>query len=80
MAHGEKSVGRVAAHEIMRDTSATRNLIRGDKVAQVYSAIQTGQTTGMQNMDQSLRGLVEKRIITVKAAREKAREPDSITV
>ena len=50
------------------------------KVAQMYSAIQTGQTTGMQNMDQCLRGLVEKRIITVKAAREKAREPDSITV
>ena len=76
----KKSGGRVAAHEIIRGTWATRNLIREDEVAQMYSAIQTGQTTGMQNMDQSLRGLVEKRIITVKAAREKAREPDSITV
>ena len=49
------------------------------KVAQMYSAIQTGQAIGMQTMDQCLQGLVEKRIITVKAAPEKAREPDSIT-
>tara|TARA_B100000674_G_scaffold103677_1_gene75816 strand:+ start:372 stop:521 length:150 start_codon:yes stop_codon:yes gene_type:complete len=47
----------------MRGTSATRNLIREDKVAQMYSAIQTGQTMGMQTMDQCLRGLVKKRII-----------------
>jgi len=48
----------------MRDMSATRNLIREDKVAQVYSAIQTSQTIGMQTVDQRLRALVEKRIIT----------------
>ena len=64
MAHEEKSGGRVAAQETMRDTSATRNLIREDKVAQVYSAIQTGQTIGMQIADQRPRALVEKRIIT----------------
>ena len=58
---------------------AIRNLIREDKVAQMYSAIQTGQAIGMQTMDQCLQGLVEKRIITVEAAREKARQPDSIT-
>ena len=75
----KKSGGRVAAHEIMRGTSAIRNLIREDKVAQMYSAIQTGQAIGMQTMDQCLQGLVEKRIITVEAAREKARQPDSIT-
>lgn len=75
-----KSGGRVAAHEIMRGTSAIRNLIREDKVAQMYSAIQTGQAIGMQTMDQCLQGLVEKRIISVEAAREKARQPDSITV
>ena len=63
----------------MRGTWTTRNLIREDKAAQIYSAIQTGQTIGMQNMAQCLQGLVEKRIITVKAAREKAREPDSIS-
>ena len=48
----------------MRDMSATRNLIREDKVAQVYSAIQTSQTIGMQILYQRLRALVEKRIIT----------------
>ena len=43
---------------------ATRNLISEDKVAQMYSAILTGQTIGMQTMDQCLKGLVEKRIVT----------------
>ena len=50
------------------------------KVAQMYSAIQTGQAIGMQTMDQCLQELVEKRIITVDAAREKAREPYSIAL
>ena len=50
------------------------------KVAQMYSAIQTGQAIGMQTMDQCLQGLVEKRIIMVDAAREKAREPHSIAL
>ena len=50
------------------------------KVAQMYSAIQTGQAIGMQAMDQCLQELVEKRIITVDAAREKAREPYSIAL
>ena len=50
------------------------------KVAQMYSAIQTGQAIGMQTMDQCLQGLVEKHIITVDAAREKAREPYSIAL
>ena len=67
-------------HEIMRGTSAIRNLIREDKVVRMYSAIQTGQAIGMQTRDQCLQGLVEKRIITVEAAREKVREPDSITL
>jgi twitching motility protein PilT len=74
-----KSGGRVAAHEIMRGTSAIRNLIRENKVAQMYSAIQTGQAVGMQTMDQSLQSLVDKRIVSVEAAKEKARQPDSIT-
>ncbi len=71
--------GRIAAHEIMRGTPAIRNLIREDKVAQMYSAIQTGQAVGMQTMDQCLQGLVDKKLVTVEAAREKARAPDSIT-
>jgi twitching motility protein PilT len=69
--------GRVAAHEIMRATSAIRNLIREDKVAQMYSAIQTGQSVGMQTMDQCLKELVNKRIITSSIAREKARMPEN---
>ena len=52
--------GRVAAHEIMMGTAAIRNLIREDKVAQMYSAIQTGGALGMQTLDQCLQGLVQK--------------------
>ena len=69
--------GRVAAHEIMRGTSAIRNLIREDKVAQMYSAIQTGSALGMQTMDQCLHDMVEKRVITRDVAREKARMPEN---
>ncbi len=69
--------GRVAAHEIMRGTPAIRNLIREDKVAQMYSAIQTGGSMGMQTLDQCLEDLVEKRIITKDAAREKAKMPEN---
>ena len=56
--------GRVAAHEIMRGTPAIRNLIREDKIAQMYSAIQTGGNTGMQTLDQCLTNLVSKGVIT----------------
>ncbi|MEE4660603.1 MAG: type IV pilus twitching motility protein PilT [Halieaceae bacterium] len=69
--------GRVAAHEIMRGTSAIRNLIREDKVAQMYSAIQTGGSLGMQTLDQCLQTLVEKRLISREAAREKAKMPEN---
>ena len=71
------SGGRVAAYEIMRGTPAIRNLIREDKVAQMYSAIQTGQSLGMQTMDQCLKDLFKKRVITREIAREKARMPES---
>lgn len=69
--------GRVAAHEIMIGTSAIRNLIREDKVAQMYSAIQTGSSVGMQTMDQCLTDLVSKRLISREVAREKARFPEN---
>ena len=52
--------GRVAAHEIMIGNPAIRNLIREDKVAQMYSAIQTGHKDGMQTLDQCLEGLVKR--------------------
>jgi twitching motility protein PilT len=70
--------GRVAAHEIMIGTPAIRNLIREDKVAQMYSAIQTGAGLGMQTLDQCLQGLVQKGLVSREVAREKAKSPDSI--
>jgi|TARA_B110000046_G_C12909055_1_gene362018 twitching motility protein PilT len=68
--------GRIAAHEIMICTAAIRNLIRESKIAQMYSAIQTGGKLGMQTLDQCLKGLVEKNLISAEAAREKAKLPD----
>ena len=68
--------GRVAAHEIMIGTPAIRNLIREDKVAQMYSAIQTGASHGMMTLDQCLLDLVNKRTITRDTAREKAKMPE----
>lgn len=56
--------GRVAAHEIMVGTPAIRNLIREDKVAQMYSSIQTGQQFGMQTLDQCLDNLVKRGIVS----------------
>jgi twitching motility protein PilT len=61
--------GRVAAHEIMIGTPAIRNLIRENKVAQMYSAIQTGAQHGMQTLDQSLQELVRRNIVSKKEAR-----------
>ena len=69
--------GRIAAHEIMVGTPAIRNLIREDKVAQMYSAIQTGASFGMQTMDQCLQELMKKGLISREAAREKAKMPQN---
>tara|TARA_R110002167_G_scaffold277396_1_gene483330 strand:+ start:7273 stop:8307 length:1035 start_codon:yes stop_codon:yes gene_type:complete len=69
--------GRIAAHEIMAGTPAIRNLIREDKVAQMYSAIQTGAAHGMQTMDQCLQTMVKKGLISREAAREKAKMPQN---
>jgi twitching motility protein PilT len=68
--------GRIAAHEIMVGTSAIKNLIREAKVAQMYSAIQTGRKDGMQTLDQNLKELVEKNLITAKIAMVKAVNKD----
>ncbi|MYN29664.1 type IV pilus twitching motility protein PilT [Duganella levis] len=69
--------GRVAAHEIMVATPAIRNLIREAKVAQMYSAIQTGSSVGMQTLDQNLTDLVRRNIISGAAARSAAKTPDN---
>jgi len=69
--------GRVAAHEIMIGTPAIRNLIRENKVAQMYSAIQTGQKFGMQTLDQNLTDLVRHNIIASSEARSRAMNKDT---
>jgi len=69
--------GRVAAHEIMIGTPAIRNLIRENKIAQMYSAIQTGAQLGMQTLDQNLQDLVKRNIITSAEARSKAANKDT---
>ena len=69
--------GRVAAHEIMIGTPAIRNLIRENKLAQMYSAIQTGQNVGMQTLDQDLQVLVSRGVISAVEARKKAANKDS---
>jgi twitching motility protein PilT len=66
------SGGRTAAWEIMIGTPAIRNLIREAKIAQMYSAIQTGRKDGMQTLDQHLDELVTKGIISRQIARTKA--------
>ena len=68
--------GRVAAHEIMIGTPAIRNLIREGKIAQMYSAIQTGQSSGMQTLDQNLQELLRKGVITKEEARFRAANKD----
>ena len=64
--------GRIAAHEIMIGTPAIRNLIRENKIAQMYSAIQTGQAAGMQTLDQNLQEMLKKGLVTKEDAKSKA--------
>jgi twitching motility protein PilT len=69
--------GRIAAHEIMVGIPAIRNLIREDKVAQMYSSIQTGQQFGMQTLDQCLQDLVKRGLVTRQQAFAYAKNKDS---
>ena len=69
--------GRVAAHEIMIGTPAIRNLIRENKIAQMYSSIHTGAGLGMQTLDQALKNLVAKGTISPAVARAAAKVPDN---
>ena len=68
--------GRVAAHEVMLGTAAIRNLIRENKIAQMYSAIQTGQNVGMQTLDQCLVEMVRRNMVQVAEARQRAVNKD----
>jgi len=74
----KKAGGRVAAHEIMMGTPAIRNLIREGKVAQMYSAIQTGQSLGMQTLDQCLQELVRRGVVARDEAARRAANRDSL--
>jgi twitching motility protein PilT len=69
--------GRIAAHEIMIGTPAIRNLIRENKVAQMYSSIQTGQALGMQTLDQNLMELVRRNVVAGDEAKAKATNKDA---
>jgi twitching motility protein PilT len=70
--------GRIAAHEIMIGTPAIRNLIREGKIAQMYSSIQTGQSSGMQTLDQCLNEMVSKGLVSKEEARFKASNKDAL--
>ncbi|MFP4209038.1 MAG: type IV pilus twitching motility protein PilT [Wenzhouxiangella sp.] len=70
--------GRIGAHEIMVATPAIRNLIREDKVAQMYSAIQTGQNVGMTTLDQCLIDLVRRGVVAKQEALRKAQNKQAL--
>ena len=69
--------GRVGANEIMIANSAIRNLIREAKVAQMYSTMQTGNSAGMQTLDQNLSDLVRRNVISAAEARAQAKIPEN---
>lgn len=73
----KKGGGRVAAHEIMVGTPPIRNLIRENKISQMYSNIQTGSTHGMETLDQALKKLVAQKIVNVEDARAIAKQPEN---
>jgi len=70
--------GRVMAMEIMVATPAIRNLIREEKIHQMYSALQAGSRYGMQTMNQSLVDLVRRRLITREDALNRSTLPDEL--
>lgn len=71
--------GRVASHEILIANPAVRNLIRENKITQINSVLQTGQTSGMQTMDQSLQSLVRQGLIAPEVARRRAQNSESMS-
>ena len=65
------------ALEVLVPNVAIRNLIRENKVAQMYSALQTGQQHGMQTLDQNLVELVRRNIVSAVEAKTKAANKDT---
>ena len=71
--------GRVMAMETLLPNKAIRNLIREDKLHQIYSSMLTGQdTSGMQTMNQSLLNLIDRRFVTAELALERSPEPEEL--
>ena len=70
--------GRLAAYEIMLGTPAIRNLIRENKIAQMYSVMQTSQQAGMQTLDQALQALVGAGLVSADEARMRAVDKDAL--
>jgi len=71
--------GRVLAIEVMVPNSAIRNLIREDKIHQIYSQMQVGQARfGMQTFNQSLMALLQKRLISMDEAMSRSSDPDEL--
>jgi twitching motility protein PilT len=71
--------GRVMAMEILVPNPAIRNLIREDKVHQIYSAMQSGQDKfGMQTFNQALHALYEKGLITIEVAMGRSSQPEEL--
>lgn len=71
--------GRIAAVEIMLCSSAIRNLIREDKIPQIYSTLQTSVGLGMQTLDHHLRELVKMQLISNESAREVAQNKEQFS-
>jgi twitching motility protein PilT len=71
--------GRVLAAEVMVPNAAIRNLIREDKVHQIYSQMQIGQAKfGMQTLNQSLSDLFIRRLITLEEAIGRSSDPEEL--
>jgi len=71
--------GRVLASEFMLSTPAIRNLIREDKIHQIYSQMQVGQTKhGMQTMNQSLHSLFVRKLISFESAIGRSIDPEEL--
>jgi twitching motility protein PilT len=69
--------GRALAVEVMIPNPAIRNLIREDKIQQIYSSMQVGQAKfGMQTMNQALLSLVDRHVITLESAMERSHNPE----
>ena len=75
-----KNGARVAAYEVLVATAAARTLIRENKLAQLYSVMQTGASHGMQTLDQALSDSVRKQLVIAPVARRLARNPDNMPV